>query len=97
MLALCEDTEVIGSAFYVMEYVEGRAFDDPRLPDVPRAERRNYFKNMARVLAAVHKIDVDAVGLSDYGPAATTIAGRSTAGPASTAPARPSRSRRWTD
>jgi aminoglycoside phosphotransferase (APT) family kinase protein len=68
MIALCEDTEVIGSAFYVMEYVEGRAFDDPRLPDVPRAERRNYFNNMARVLAAVHKIDVDAVGLSDYGP-----------------------------
>jgi aminoglycoside phosphotransferase (APT) family kinase protein len=68
MIALCEDTEVIGSAFYVMEYVEGRAFDDPRLPDVPRAERRNYFNNMARVLAAVHKIDVDAVDLSDYGP-----------------------------
>jgi aminoglycoside phosphotransferase (APT) family kinase protein len=38
---------VIGSAFYVMEHVEGRAFDDPRLPDVPTAERLPYFKSMA--------------------------------------------------
>jgi aminoglycoside phosphotransferase (APT) family kinase protein len=68
MIALCEDAEVIGSAFYVMEYVEGRSFDDPRLRDVPRAERGLYFKSMAQVLAAIHKIDIDAVGLSDYGP-----------------------------
>jgi aminoglycoside phosphotransferase (APT) family kinase protein len=47
MLALCEDVEVIGSAFYVMEHVEGRAFDDPRLTEVPTAERLTYFKNMA--------------------------------------------------
>jgi aminoglycoside phosphotransferase (APT) family kinase protein len=68
MLALCEDVSVIGSAFYVMEHVAGRAFDDPRLTDVPTAERLTYFKNMARVLAAIHKIDIDRVGLSDYGP-----------------------------
>jgi aminoglycoside phosphotransferase (APT) family kinase protein len=68
MLALCEDDEVIGSAFYVMEFVEGQGFDDPRLPDVPISERRRYFKNMARVLGEIHKIDVDHVGLSDFGP-----------------------------
>jgi aminoglycoside phosphotransferase (APT) family kinase protein len=68
MLALCEDIEVIGSAFYLMTHVEGRAFDDPRLPAVPRVERLPYFKSMAGVLAAIHKIDIDAVGLSDYGP-----------------------------
>ncbi len=68
VLALCEDTDVIGSAFYVMDHVEGRAFDDPRLPDVPQPGRRKYFKEMARVLAAIHKIDLNAVGLSDYGP-----------------------------
>jgi aminoglycoside phosphotransferase (APT) family kinase protein len=39
MLALCEDVSVIGSAFYVMEHVAGRAFDDPRLTEVPTAER----------------------------------------------------------
>jgi aminoglycoside phosphotransferase (APT) family kinase protein len=68
MLALCEDVSVIGSAFYVMEHVAGRAFDDPRLTEVPTAERLTYFKNMARVLAAIHRIDIDRVGLSDYGP-----------------------------
>jgi aminoglycoside phosphotransferase (APT) family kinase protein len=68
MLALCEGVSVIGSAFYVMEHVAGRAFDDPRLTEVPTAERLTYFKNMARVLAAIHKIDIDRVGLSDYGP-----------------------------
>jgi aminoglycoside phosphotransferase (APT) family kinase protein len=68
MLALCEDEGVIGSAFYVMAHVEGRSFDDPRLPDVAKSQRHFHFKNMARVLAAIHKIDIDAVGLSDYGP-----------------------------
>lgn len=68
MIALCEDADIIGSAFYLMAYVEGRAFDDPRLGHVPKPERRSYFSNMARVLAAIHKIDVDRVGLSDYGP-----------------------------
>jgi aminoglycoside phosphotransferase (APT) family kinase protein len=69
MLALCEDVSVIGSAFYVMEHVEGRAFDDPRLPDVPRVRKTELIsRSMAGVLAAIHKIDIDAVGLSDYGP-----------------------------
>jgi aminoglycoside phosphotransferase (APT) family kinase protein len=68
MLALCEDTKVIGSAFYVMGHVDGRAFDDPRLTDVPVSERCSFFKTMAGVLAAIHKIDVDGAGLSDYGP-----------------------------
>ena len=44
MLALCEDEGVIGSAFYIMAHVEGRSFDDPRLPDVPRADRYQYFQ-----------------------------------------------------
>jgi aminoglycoside phosphotransferase (APT) family kinase protein len=48
MLALCEDTKVIGSAFYVMGHVEGRAFDDPRLTDVPVSERCSFFKNYGR-------------------------------------------------
>lgn len=68
MLALCEDEAVIGSAFYVMEHVDGRTFDDPRLLGIPRDERLNYFRSMARILAVIHGVDVDAVGLSDYGP-----------------------------
>jgi aminoglycoside phosphotransferase (APT) family kinase protein len=68
MIALCDDPGVIGSAFYLMTHVAGRCFDDPRLPAVAASERASYIKEMSRVLAAVHKIDLTACGLSDYGP-----------------------------
>ncbi len=68
MHLLCEDDSVIGSAFYVMDNIEGRHFDDPRLPDVPLKARRPIMDEMCRVLAAIHSVDIDAVGLSDYGP-----------------------------
>jgi aminoglycoside phosphotransferase (APT) family kinase protein len=65
--ALCEDPEVIGSSFYVMDYVEGRIFWDALLPEVAAAERRAIYSEMVRVLAALHSVDYAAVGLSDYG------------------------------
>lgn len=68
MLALCEDTRVLGSVFYVMEHVPGQCFDDPRLGDVDKTERSSYFNEMGRVLAAIHSVDLEAVGLTDYGP-----------------------------
>ena len=68
MLALCEDDGVIGSAFYVMEEIEGRNFDDPRLPDLDREARGEIVDEMNRVLAAIHEIDIEAAGLSDFGP-----------------------------
>ena len=68
MHVLCEDDAVIGSAFYVMEEVRGRNFDDPSLPGRPPEERGAIVREMARVLAAIHSVDIDAVGLSDYGP-----------------------------
>ena len=66
--ALCEDDGVIGSAFYVMEHLSGRVFDDPRLGDVDKAERRPLINEMGRVLAAIHSVDLEATGLADYGP-----------------------------
>jgi aminoglycoside phosphotransferase (APT) family kinase protein len=68
MYALCEDEAVIGSAFYIMDHVAGRNFDDPRLPEIPVRERGSYINEMLRVLANIHSIDPEAVGLSDYGP-----------------------------
>ena len=68
MHALCEDPEVIGSAFYVMDLVDGRSFDDPRLPEIEKPERLLFINEMGRVLSAIHKIDLDTVGLSDFGP-----------------------------
>lgn len=68
MFLLCEDDSVIGSAFYVMEEIQGRHFDDPRLSELPRDARRPIQDEMNRVLAAIHNVDLAKVGLSDYGP-----------------------------
>lgn len=65
--ALCEDSSVIGSAFYVMDYVEGRIFWDALLPEVAAEDRRDIYREMVRVLAALHSVDFAALGLSDYG------------------------------
>jgi len=66
-LALCEDDAVIGTAFYVMEYVSGRVFWDPQLPDLAPAERTLVHDEINRVIAALHRVDYVAVGLGDYG------------------------------
>lgn len=64
---LCEDESVIGSAFYVMEYMEGRIFWNGALPEQTPAERAVVYEAMVGVLAAMHSVDLGAVGLSDYG------------------------------
>jgi aminoglycoside phosphotransferase (APT) family kinase protein len=64
---LCEDASVIGTAFYVMDCVEGRIFWDPALPGLDKAQRAAIFADMNRVIAALHRIDYRAVGLGDYG------------------------------
>ena len=65
--ALCLDEEVIGTAFYVMEMVEGRIFWDASLPEVPCGERPAYFDAMNATIARLHLIDPDAAGLGDFG------------------------------
>ncbi len=67
--ALCEDSDVIGSPFYVMGFVEGRIFWDPALEEISPSERAAYFTEMARVLAAIHEVNVLEVGLSQFGRA----------------------------
>ncbi|RBW56100.1 phosphotransferase family protein [Ruegeria sp. A3M17] len=68
MMLLCEDDEVIGSAFYVMERLQGRIFLEPTMNETDNATRSGVFDEMNRVLADLHEVDVDAVNLSDYGP-----------------------------
>ncbi len=65
--ALCQDESVIGTAFYIMDYVEGRVLWDPALPGMTPAERGAIFDEMNRVIAALHSVDYQAVGLGDYG------------------------------
>jgi aminoglycoside phosphotransferase (APT) family kinase protein len=67
MYHLCEDENVIGTAFFVMEYIDGRLFADVTLPGLSSGERRAIFFEMIRVLAALHSVDYEAMGLSDFG------------------------------
>ncbi len=67
MFCLCEDTAIIGTKFYVMEMVEGRLFTEALLPSLTPDERRSIYLDLARILAALHSVDVAAVGLSDFG------------------------------
>lgn len=65
--ALCTDDAVIGSAFYVMDCVEGRIFRDPQLPGCSREERAAVYDEMNDVMARLHRVDYEAVGLADFG------------------------------
>ena len=65
--ALCTDESVIGTAFYVMDCVEGRIFWDPTLPELAPAQRRPVYDAMNAVIAALHKVDYQKIGLGDFG------------------------------
>jgi aminoglycoside phosphotransferase (APT) family kinase protein len=65
--ALCEDADVIGTAFFIMDYVEGRIFWDSSLPEISREERGALFYALIDTLASLHTIDYVAAGLGDYG------------------------------
>lgn len=67
MLCLCEDPAVIGTPFYLMEFVKGRIFWDPALPELGAPERAAAYEDMNRVIAALHAVDPTAVGLADFG------------------------------
>jgi aminoglycoside phosphotransferase (APT) family kinase protein len=67
MHLLCEDESVIGRAFFVMEFVEGRVLWEQSLPGLGKPERGPIYDEMNRVIAALHSVDVAAVGLADYG------------------------------
>lgn len=64
---LCEDADVIGTPFYVMDHVRGRIFWNVQLPGMEPDERTAIYQELVRVMAALHSVDPDAVGLGDYG------------------------------
>ncbi len=67
MLCLCEYEAVIGRAFYIMAFMEGRIFWDQSLPGMAPAERAAIYREMNRVLAALHSVDYAQRGLAGYG------------------------------
>lgn len=67
MLALCEDTDVIGTKFYIMSMVEGRLYTKTALPDLPKDQRALVYHDMARILASLHRVDPIEIGLESFG------------------------------
>lgn len=65
--ALCEDEDVLGTAFYIMECVEGRVFWDFRMLELTPDERRQAFRSLCETLAKLHSYDYVALGLEDFG------------------------------
>lgn len=75
MLLLCEDETIVGTSFYVMEYMDGRVEQDPTLPDLSDpAERRAVYDSMNDILARLHRVDWQAAGLQDFGKPGDYIA-----------------------
>lgn len=64
---LCEDATIIGTPFYIMEFLDGRIFDDSAMPGVGAGEREAMWRAAVETLARLHAVDVDAVGLGSFG------------------------------
>jgi len=56
----------------MMDYVSGRIFNDPLLPGLDVAERRRVYQSMSQVLTQIHKVDITAAGLQDFGKSGTS-------------------------
>jgi aminoglycoside phosphotransferase (APT) family kinase protein len=67
MYALCDDESVIGRAFYIMEFMQGRVLWEQSLPGLDPSQRAAIYDEMNRVIAALHKVDYTAQGLESYG------------------------------
>ncbi|KAK4047041.1 hypothetical protein OIO90_006324 [Microbotryomycetes sp. JL221] len=66
--ALCTDSQVLGTPFYVMQYIKGRIFTDVRMPEIKsKQERTKCWMSIIETIAALHKVDPHKVGLGDFG------------------------------
>ncbi|CAO1617388.1 unnamed protein product [Sympodiomycopsis kandeliae] len=67
VFCLCEDKEVVGTNFYIMEFVAGRIFTDVRMLEIPKADRKLCWLSALRTLAAMHRLNPNEIGLEGYG------------------------------
>ncbi|XP_078459659.1 acyl-CoA dehydrogenase family member 10-like isoform X3 [Lampetra planeri] len=67
VLSLCEDSSVLGTPFFLMEYAEGRIFKDLSLPDLSPEQRHKVYSGVTSVLSQIHQVDPSSVGLTDFG------------------------------
>lgn len=73
-IAYCADASVLGTEFYLMEFVEGRIFVDASLPDLTPSRRTTVYRECTRVLAQLHAIRPQDIGLEDFGVAGNYFA-----------------------
>ncbi|KAI9036645.1 phosphotransferase family protein [Aspergillus affinis] len=64
---LCEDSSVVGTPFYIMEFLDGRIFTDPAMPEVGAEERNALWKDAVRTLAKFHRVVPQSIGLENFG------------------------------
>ena len=67
MLAYCEDESIIGTAFFIMEYLDGRVFVDQSLPGLHPKERQQIYELMNQTISAIHRLDYVSLGLETFG------------------------------
>jgi len=67
MLAYCEDENIVGTAFFIMEYLDGRVFVDQSLPQLQAGERYAIYEQMNNTIAAIHRLDYASLGLESFG------------------------------
>jgi aminoglycoside phosphotransferase (APT) family kinase protein len=73
-LAYCSDESVVGTAFYVMGFVDGRVFWEPQMPDSNPAERAAVYDSMNATIARLHGLDPARIGLGDFGKGENYVA-----------------------
>ena len=74
MLDYCADESILGTPFYLMQFLQGRVYFDQTLPDMSAQQRRAVYLDLNRVIAALHRIDPLEIGLADYGRAGNYFA-----------------------
>ena len=67
MLAYCDDESIIGTAFFIMEYLDGRVFADQSLPGLTASERQQIYEQMNHTISAIHGLDYVSLGLETFG------------------------------
>ncbi|KAM4810261.1 acyl-CoA dehydrogenase family member 10 [Rhinophrynus dorsalis] len=73
VFSLCEDSSIIGSPFYLMEYFTGRVFKDPALPEQEPRQRKAIYAAMNQALCKIHSVDIKEAALEDYGKHGTYV------------------------
>ncbi|XP_057314737.1 acyl-CoA dehydrogenase family member 10-like isoform X2 [Hydractinia symbiolongicarpus] len=73
LVCLCEDSTVVGTPFYIMDYIRGRIFNSVSLPNMSKNERQQIYNSMNEVLQKIHSVDIKKAGLGDYGKSGNYI------------------------